>query len=429
MVWILCALALTGVLLSTLFRENVEESLDQQINVVVESLIAVADLAPDGGIALSRPLQEPRFDEPFSGWYWQIMRGDAPLLRSRSLWDEALAIEIPEESEGPEFGSVPGPDQADLRYVLREAALPGSPERYRFVVAVDSREIRRDVRIFASTLVWSLGALGAGLIAAVLLQVGYGLKPLRRLQDALGAVRRGRSRRLSGTFPAEITPLVREVNALLDENTAVIERTRTHVGNLAHALKTPLSVLSNEAVKAEGPLADLVREQTAAMNRQISHHLARARAAGGADVLGARTELFPVLEQLRRTLARLHAGRPIELAVEGERHLSFRGEQRDLEEILGNVLDNAFKWAQRRIRVRAGAEGAMLRIEVEDDGPGVPEGGDFIARGKRLDETVKGSGLGLAITRDIVALYGGSLELARAALGGLKVAILLPRAE
>ncbi len=374
-------------------------------------------------------MRETRFDEPLSGWYWQIMQNGVPMLRSRSLWDEALAIEAPEEPEGPEFGNVPGPEGADLRYVLREATPPGASERYSFVVAVDSRETRRDVRIFAGMLTWSLGALGAGLIAAVLLQVSYGLKPLRRLKDALGAVRRGQMRRLGREFPAEITPLVHEVNALLDENAAVIERARTHVGNLAHALKTPLSVLSNEAAKAEGPLAELVREQAAAMNRQISHHLARARAAGGADVLGARTDFFTVIKQLRRTLARLHAERPVSLAVEGDWQLCFRGEQRDLEEILGNVLDNAFKWARREIRVRAAADGSMLRIEVEDDGPGVPEAGDFIARGKRLDETVKGSGLGLAITRDIIALYGGSLELARATLGGLRVTILLPRAE
>ncbi|HEY7687274.1 MAG TPA: ATP-binding protein, partial [Dongiaceae bacterium] len=262
------------------------------------------------------------------------------------------------------------------------------------------------------------------------LQVRYGLSPLRRIRQSIIAVRTGRAQKLEGDFPSEIMPLSGEINTLLEQNAAVVERARTQVSNLAHALKTPLSVLTNEASNGAAGLADTVKRQVDVMRRHVDHYLARARTAAAARVLGARVPFAPVADDLRRTLEKIHVDKAQRIDVRVAPNLAFRGERQDLEEMLGNLMDNACKWAKGHVTVQAEAAGAQILCTVEDDGPGLPEEQReaVFARGKRLDEQMPGSGLGLAIVREIAELYDGTIRLEAAPAGGVRAVLRLPLA-
>jgi signal transduction histidine kinase len=323
-----------------------------------------------------------------------------------------------------------------LRVLVRHIALPRTAEgieeagRFRFVVASSVDETEADVLRFNRVLFWSFALFSLGLLAAIAIQVRVGLKPLRAVSEALGRIREGRAQRLEGDFPAEIAPLATELNGLIAHSSEVVGRARAHVANLAHFLKTPLTVLANEAASSPTPLADTVSRQVTAMRRQVDHYLARARAAGALDVLGSRTDVAASLRDLSRVLVRMHSEKDILIDVDVTPTLTFRGEREDFEEMAGNLLDNACKWTKSKVLVKAiPLEGGRLLLTVEDDGPGMPPEKRLqgIERGQRLDESVPGTGLGLAIVRDISKLYGGTLTLAEASLGGLKVCLELPR--
>jgi signal transduction histidine kinase len=438
--WIAAALLAGGFLLSNLFRDSVERGFDDRLQVLLNTLIAVTDVMPDGRVELSRELREPRFQKQYSGWYWQItaIGTAAPEQASHSLSGlQPLRFDHPplgDRVQRLEIGGPAGQRLAVVALHLSFETLEGLQRSLVFSVAGDRAEIETEVARFNATLAWSLGVLGLVLVMAVLIQVHFGLRPLRRIRGALAEIRAGRAERLEGEFPSEVTPLAEELNGLLDHTAEVLARARTHVGNLAHALKTPLAVLTNEAASASGGLAEAVRRQTAVMRRHVDHHLSRARAAGQSRVLGAGAELRPVLEALARTLQKIHAERGIAVRVEGGAGLGFRGERHDLEEMLGNLIDNACKWARREVRVHTTAEAATgsgglhLTIIVDDDGPGIApaERAGLFDRGTRLDEAVPGSGLGLSIVRDMAALYGGEVGLAESSLGGLRVTLTLP---
>ncbi len=428
--WIAAALIAGGALLSALCSESAERSFDARLVVLLESLVAVSDLGADGALRLTRAVGEPRFEQVYSGWYWQIDVPGADPLRSRSLWDQSLAADGRGTGGTVERFAAAGPEARHLRVVARAITLPGADAPVRYSVAAEPAEIEGEVRAFNAALAWSLGGLGLGLVVAVFVQVRFGLGPLRRLRAALIAVRAGQADRLRGDFPSEIKPLSDEVNILLEHNAAVVERARTHVSNLAHPLKTPLAVLANEAGAALGPLAETVRRQTAAIRRHVDHYLSRARTAATGAVLGARTEVAPAIEDLRRTVARIHADRGLAIETTCAPDVVFRGERQDIEEMVGNLLDNACKWARSRVRVVAAADGARLTVAVEDDGPGLAEEqrDAVFGRGRRLDESVPGSGLGLSIVRDIAELYGGGISLGRSSLGGLRAELDLPTA-
>lgn len=429
-IWIGVALAAAGAVLGTLYTDYVERNFDDRLTVFSDSLIASADIAADGRFVLSRPPEGPPFERPYSGWYWQVDGETAALYRSRSLWD--FALELPRRTgEARRHYEVGGPDGQRLRVFERALSVTDARARHRFAVAADLTQLEADVRPFQLTLAASLATLWLGLVMAALLQIRIGLKPLDRLREALAAVRAGRAPRLQGEFPTEIRPLADEFNAYLEHIAKVVERARTHVGNLAHALKTPLSVLRNEADATGGPLADSVRRQAEVMGRRIDHHLVRARTAATGALLGARAEVAPVLEDLRRTLLRIHAARRVDIDVSCEANLHFRGDRQDLEEVVGNLLDNGCKWARSTVALTARRQGERLVLRVEDDGPGLPpeHGDELPLRGERLDETVPGSGLGLSIVAEIVGLYGGEIRLGRSGPGGLRVEVALPAAE
>lgn len=438
-IWSVLGLVVGGFVLSGVFRTAVQQSFDNRLTFDLEGLVAAAQVDAPERVALAGRFADPRYERIFSGWYWQIMPQERPGAlpqRSRSLWDFTLVPQDLSEENNMSWGFAAGPDNQRVRVLSRQISFPALNQEdaspiFQFVVAGDIGEIEANVATFNRALVWSLAALGMGLIAAILIQVRVGLVPLRRVSEALARIREGRARKLEGNFPAEIEPLATELNSLIAHSAEVVGRARTHVANLAHFLKTPLTVLANEASNAPGPLANSVGRQVTVMRRQVDHYLARARAAGALDVLGSRTEVASVINDLARILPRMHPDKSLILDVQVPAHLVFRGEREDLEELAGNLIDNACKWAQRKIQIEAELiKTGRLVIRIGDDGPGLALGerARAVRRGERLDESVPGTGLGLAIVRDIAKLYGGEFALGRSKLGGLEASLELPAA-
>src|SRR3954470_21014331 len=434
-------LLITGVVLSSLYRQGVERSFDRRLDVYLKTLVADFS-APEEAEKFPQTLGEPLFDLPLSGWYWQTTRlnsAKSEVKSSRSLWDGGLPhledLNVPTGPDGTRKRYVNGPEDQRLRLVERTVDL-GEEGRYLVAVAGDAQEVEEEAQSFDRALTVTFGLLAVVLLLTTMFQVRFGLAPLKRISESLAAIRSGKAERLEGVFPEEIAPLARETNALIDANREIVERARTHVGNLAHALKTPLSVIVNEA-RGDDPLAVKVREQAAVMRDQVQHHLERARIAARATVVGTVTEVAPVVTALARSMEKIHRDRGIAIDIETPRDTRFRGERPDLEEMVGNLVDNACKWAQSRVTVEvlseradAAAAGSTLRVVVDDDGPGLtPSERERVSRrGNRLDETKPGSGLGLSIVVDLAALYGGALTLGTAPIGGLRAELVLPAA-
>jgi signal transduction histidine kinase len=438
-------LLITGVVLSSLYRDGVERSFDRRLDVYLKTLVADVS-APDDTEKLPQSLSEPLFDLPLSGWYWQTTKlnpAKPEVKSSRSLWDSGLPhledLHVPTGPDGTRKRYVPGPEDQRLRLVERTVDL-GDEGRYLVAVAGDAQEVEDEAQSFDRALTVTFGVLATALLLTTMFQVRFGLAPLKRISAGLAAIRAGTAERLQGRFPEEIAPLARETNALIDANREIVERARTHVGNLAHALKTPLSVIVNEATaRGDDPLAMKVREQAAVMRDQVQHHLERARIAARATVIGTVTEVAPVVTALARSMEKIHRDRGIAIDIEAAPAAKFRGERQDLEEMVGNLVDNACKWAQSRVAIEvlaahaeAAPAGNTLRVVVDDDGPGLTpsqrERVQVARRGNRLDETKPGSGLGLSIVTDLAALYGGALTLGTAPIGGLRAELVLPAA-
>lgn len=436
--WVMVILGVTGVILSSVYRQSSERAFDRRLNFYLRTLVAEVGTPDEPPERQSQSLGEPLFELPLSGWYWQIARldGEKPEVRaSRSLWDKKLprledeGIEL--SASGVRVGYADGPEEQDLRLVERPIDL-GTDGRYLVTVAGDASEIYEETRAFDIYLGLTFLALSIGLILTTLFQVRFGLAPLKRISEAIADVRSGRAERLAGEFPVEIAPLARETNALIDANREIVERARTHVGNLAHAVKTPLSVIVNEASGRLGdPFATKVLEQTEMMRDQVAHHLERARMAARVTIVGTVTDVAPVIDALVRTMEKIH--RECSIAVENDAPAArFRGERQDFEEMVGNLVDNACKWASAHVRIeiaRKAGEGArMIGILVDDDGPGLSEDqrAQVSRRGQRLDESKPGSGLGLSIVNELATLYGGSLHLGASPTGGLRAELTLP---
>jgi len=433
-----------ALLLITLFQSALERNFDARLRAVLDSLLAEVEVGPNGAPVLDSQLADARFGLPLSGWYWQVkpLSGDtAQDLASASLLEKRLATDPASLSHRDSNGIATfyalDSNGTQLRGMEQVFKLPGSTSDYSFLVAGNFDELKDEIAAFRQALAAILILLGAGLLAAIFLQVKFGLRPLQRLQSNLTAIREGRTEKLAGEYPAEIQPVAEELNLLIESNAAIIERARTQVGNLAHALKTPLSVLTNEASSHHGPLAAKVMEQTHVMRDQVSMYLDRARRAARAQGLGAVTEIQPVLDGLARTLQRINRDKGLEIAVQCDPGLKFRGEKQDFEEMVGNLLDNASKWARSQVQVSAeigkatAIQGRIwLTMTVDDDGPGLPadKRAEALKRGRRLDETKPGSGLGLSIVTETAAMYNGALVLDDAPLGGLRVMLRLPAA-
>jgi signal transduction histidine kinase len=431
LLWICGALLAANFILSALFRGYVERTFDAQLESMLTALIAGANIGPGDQLSLRDELDHPRFHRPYSGWYWQISNRDSVIFRSRSLWDEILP-QRQASRPGPVMRStVRGPKEEAIRLAEQNVAFPRTNAVFHFAVAGNASEIAEEIDAFDQTLIWSLAVLGLGLGAAIVVQVRYGLWPMRTLHAQVGDIRSGRADRLSGDFPQEVTPLVQELNAMLEHNAAMVEQARTHVGDLAHALKTPLSVLSAELDSSAGPSHDVMKQEIAKIRGQVDHYLARAQTAASAKALGVRTSVLPVVEAVKRTLERIHIGRSVTISLTETNGAVFRGQSEDLEEIVGNLIENGCKWARSEVRVRISEAAGRVVLTIDDDGPGLgpQQRAAVLERGTRLDEAAPGSGLGLAIVRDIVTAYGGKLHLDEAPIGGLRATVALPSAE
>lgn len=441
-IWMLLALVLTGWGLTSLFRESALRRLGVTLNETIDQAVLAATATPEG--VTVGPILDQRTLNIYSGKYWAVAE-PAPndrlrtLARSRSLWDTDLTApaDLPPllaraGGETISYNAI-GPAGEPLRVAASMKQLPGREAPVVFLAGIDRSAVDADTRQFATVTWVALLILGAVLVAAVLVQVQIGLRPLYGLRNEIAAVRKGRKARIERDYPVEIQPLAEQVNRLLDHNQEVVERQRTHVGNLAHALKTPISVMLAEAGTTEGPLPEMVRRQTKVMQGQVDHHLRRARAAArAAHGLGERTPVAEVIDELAVMLERVFERRNVEIDWRAPDELGFLGERQDLQEILGNLIENACIWCKRRVRVSAGPSGLGQMIAVvEDDGPGLPEDQreTVLKRGARLDESAPGSGLGLSIVDELVRAYGGRLTLGQSDLGGLKATLELPAAE
>jgi signal transduction histidine kinase len=430
--WIAALLLIGGFGLDRILTRSIVDSFDNQLVFVLNSMIASSEIGPDGEVRFNRPPADQRFVEPYSGLYFQISGTGADTFPSRSLWDRRLRVLAahtdirPHLYDSDEFST---PGQAEpLRIAERDAILPGSQVRWRFQVAQSRETIDSQIRRLRSTLTWSFTALGVGLLLLAALQTFYGLWPLRRVRDEVAAIRSGKKTRISEEFPSEIRPLTDEINQLLAHSEEQAEEARRHAGNLAHALKTPLTVITNAATARSPDLADTIVREASVMRRQIDHHLARARALGRRASAQARAKVWDSLEAVQRAVDRLYENVTVDIA--GDHQSEVRVERQDLDEMLGNLVENAAKYGGGRVFVTVEPRDNIVDIIVEDDGPGIPEleRESIFARGARLDTTGKpGTGLGLAIVRDVAEIYGGDISLEESEdLGGLLARLTLP---
>lgn len=429
--WVGATLLVTAVLLVILFRGHIEQRFETLLFDHLEELVSASEVTPEGILEMTWRPTDPRFNRPHSGWYWEILQSGVSVARSDSLWRETLKVTEPRIGGIPQIQQFSGPEDEPLQVLVQDITFPEVEKPLLFVVAGPIADIEDNVRAFAAQVAITLTVLGVGLLLVVWFQVRFGLRPLQVLQQALGDIRKGNAQRLPESFPVEVEPVVSELNGLLDHNRALLERARTQVGNLAHALKNPLTVIRNEAGPMENERGRVIREQTAAMANSVDRYLSQARIAGTAGVLGARADLKVIVEDLCFSLEQLYKEKGLEIQRDGLEGYWFRGEAQDLEEMLGNLIDNACKWARSQVLVHAESADDRLRIVVEDDGPGIPEKRqvEVLERGSRLDEKVPGSGLGLDIAQDIAGLYRGSITLGRASSGGLSVQLDLPAAD
>lgn len=446
--WMVLTIALVGVGLRALFQDHITQQLHSQLVMQLDHLSGALDWSSDGQLSITPLAGDPRWNQPLSGLYWQIDRlGPEPqqaLERSRSLWDQVLPLPAPAQV----FERLHDAQGRSMWVATRVLELPDdSAPPLRLVVAADEALLAEPLQRFTHLLWIALGLLALGLALAVALQLHLALQPLRLLRQRLAQVRCGQAAQLHGPFPLELAPLVAEFNHVLAENADMVQRARTQAGNLAHAVHTPLSILANAAAQDSNgtALALLVGEQVAMARRQVDYHLARARAAAAVRATGLATAVPAVLQALLRTMTRLHAQRGIAFIWDGQNQeqganaaaiasaLSFRGEEQDLYELLGNLIDNAGKSARTRVQVSVQRCGAQLQFTIDDDGPGIaPELRQrMFTRGVQLDEQRPGSGLGLDIVRTLADTYGGSVQVLDAPppLSGARLLLVLPATQ
>ena len=431
-VWIAALLLIGGFALDRVLTRSIVDNFDNQLVLLLnKSLIAASEIGPDGEVRFNRPPPDQRFIEPYSGLYFQVSGPGADTFASRSLWDRRLRVVDthadlkPHLYDTDEFSTAGHAEP--LRIAERDVILPGSTTRWRFQVAQSRETINDQIHRLRLTLVWSFTALGVGLLALAALQTFYGLWPLRRVRQEVAAIRSGGKTRISQDFPAEIRPLTEEINQLLAHNEAQAEEARRHAGNLAHALKTPLTVITNAATANASDLDETVCREATVMRRQVDHHLARARAIGRRASAQARARVWESLEAVQRALDRLYETVTVDIA--GDQNAEVRVERQDLDEMIGNLVENAAKYGGGRVFVTVEPRGEMTDIVVEDDGPGIPEQQReaIFQRGARLDTDKPGTGLGLAIVRDVAEIYGGRITLEESEdLGGLLARLTLP---
>lgn len=436
-IWAILALIVIFTLITTLYRQASERGFDSLLSAHLFNLISSVGISETGVLTGSPDLGDLRFSEPNSGWYWSVLPASEGVSGERHSSSMTEPIPSPSVAEVP-FNSAfqrtyttDGIDGEDLEVFESEFVLDAKNHAARFRVMGNQTELEQEISLFQRRLLTYLSLFGFGMISINAIAILLGLQPLRRVRAALAMVREGTAQRLTGRFPAEIEPLANETNALIENNRRIVERSRTQVGNLAHSLKTPLAVLINEGRTLGGSRGNLITEQAVSMQGQVEHYLQRARVAAQRDSVVYRTPVAPLVQRMGRVVQKLNPQITLTVSVPDE-EIVFAGEREDLEELLGNLLENAMKWARSSAlvsvaRVSSDGPAKLFELSVEDDGPGIPEdkAREALMRGRRLDETKPGTGLGLAIVADLVNEYGGSLALDRSRLGGLRAIIRL----
>ncbi|MFM1814307.1 MAG: hypothetical protein RLZ98_1002 [Pseudomonadota bacterium] len=445
-VWTLIVLPLAGLIIHSLYRDEVQSSFDDRMKTLLTVIVADSVDNVDGIPTLPKNIGEPLFEISQSGWYWQIKPippTKGPRFVSASLatgtLPSPLLEDVDADPQGLRWLNVEGPNEQELRIAetVHTIGSGAAARNFSFTVAAPLDWLEARVSLFTTRLATALSLAGLGLVAVTLFQVHFGLLPLRAIEKGLADIRSGDAEKLEGELPAEIVPLQVELNALIESNQSIIERARTQVGNLAHALKTPLSVITNEAAEKESQFAKKVAEQARIMGDQVSLYLDRARMVARTGTVGRVTQIMPVTMSLQRALERIYRDRGIVIRVSCPENAKFQGEQHDLEEMLGNLMDNACKWANGTVHVAVEPTATTARtgrrrlvITVEDDGPGLSDSqrARLGKRGLRLDETKPGSGLGLSIVTDLATSYEGGFRLEASGHGGLKAILELPAA-
>lgn len=421
-------LGAAGWFVTVTMTQQIGAAFDARLASLLDATVAGAGYDAAGAPAMLRAPAMPELEQPFSGAYWQLTAADGRIETSRSLWDQRLPAAAPDA--GNTVRDVPGPRGQVLRLAARSVVLPGAEAPLIVASALDRGDTDAEVARVRRIVIALFAVLGVGLTAAVVGQLVAGLAPLRRARRALADVRAGRREALALAAPSEIAPLVAEIDALIVQNRTTVAHARAHVGNLAHALKTPVAVLRN-ALATTPPDIAAARIEAVRLEHLVQHHLARARAVATGDTAAlAPVAVVAVAEDIASALRRLHAGRGIAISVTGDASLRVRVDRQDLAEMLGNLAENACEWASADVTLATAREGAAIVVTVADDGPGLaPEQAAIaLARGGRLDESAPGTGLGLAIVAELAGLYRGELTLDRAPSGGLAARLSLPAA-
>jgi signal transduction histidine kinase len=427
-IWIALALIVTGLMLLTFYRAHIEEHYDAHVRMHMEELVSAAQLSEAGELLLAYPPSDPRYQVKYSGWYWEIRHQGKVLAGSPSLDGGQIRLGQVESAEYEDTIVVEGPDGEAIRVQMLQnpAGIPG--ETLLLVGSAPMMGVTDDVIDVTGHLLLSFALLGLGLLFAVFLQVRVTLKPVHDISQGIHHIHRGKSERVDGEFPNDIQPLVDELNNILEHNSVLLRRARNQVGDLAHSIKNPLTVINHEARAMDNNAGRLILKQAADISNSVSHHLSRARAFGTANVMGSSTQVRPVAEDLVFALKRIYKDRNLDFDLSGICNCAVRCEAQDLEEMLGNLMDNACKWAKKRVIIHCVGQGNRCSLYVEDDGSGIPDDkiSQVLQRGRRLDETREGDGLGLNIVQELVGLYSGSLYLGRSGWGGLSVQMDLP---
>ncbi len=429
-IWISLLLSGGAYALDRVLTQAVTRNFDDQLEYVLNALVVSAQLDAEGEVFFNREPADQRFLEPYSGLYWQVSAKGREDFPSRSLWDRRLAFGDANNDRDVHFHDSREFAGAKLRIVERDLTLPGSPVRWRFKVAGSRDTLDAQIGALRQILGISFLLLALGLIVMAGLQTVYGLRPLRRVREEIARMRSGAVRRIESPMPVEVMPMVDELNALVAHNERQAEEARRHAGNLAHALKTPLTVIMNAATARAADLAPTVVREATTMRRQVDHHLARARAVGRRGHAHSRAAVWPSLEAVERAVGRLYPH--VRFDADGPRDLQVHVERQDLDEMLGNLIENAAKYGGGSVFVTVKPADRFVEFMIEDDGMGIPaaERVRMFDRGARLDTGKPGTGLGLAIVRDVAEIYGGSVDLDESEdLGGLLVRLKLPAAE
>lgn len=434
-VWIIFTLFSGGLLLSNVFRESTQKAFEDKLNFFMETLIGSSKVDSTSSITVVNELGDPRFYQPYSGWYWQINQKSKTLVRSRSMWDQVFTLDKRLIGGRAQFidnalrqSNLKNQkvNSQNLVVLQREISFPGMDTPITFMISGNTSEFEKNISRYNNILVSSLVLLGLGLFVSVFVQVKYGLLPLSKIKNSLFKIRNGDATKLEDIYPTEVSPLAKEINTLLDHNEKIISRAKTNVGNLAHALKTPVAVIKNHISAKKND--SVIDNQIVVIENYINKYLQKARASATSKLKKNKIDISNVAKKITGIFKKINPNLQIVFKCK-EKNLLVLGTEDDMAEIIGNIMENACKWTTKKVILEINKlSEKQIKLCVIDDGPGLPKKKmlDVFNRGYRLDEQTQGTGLGLNIVKDAVENASGSVWLEKSSFGGLKVNIILP---